>query len=63
MLELTVKEAYDRAGVYDNDSEMERDLKLAAWVHRESWRCVSSQEELEQARKDGVEIIIKKGNV
>ena len=61
MLEVTVTEAYNMAGVYDSDSELERDLKFSAWVGRENWRCVDSPEELLKAREDGVEIIIKKG--
>lgn len=63
MLEVTVDQAYNMAGVYNDDSDLERDLKFAAWVNRQNWRCVRTQQELEQARVDGVEIIIKKENV
>lgn len=62
MLEVTLSEAYHMAGIDRSDSDMERDLKLAAWLDRRRWRCVMTQEELEQARRENTEVIIKKGN-
>lgn len=62
MLELTLEQAYNRAGVYKSDSEFERDLKMSAWLQGQDWRCVQGPEELEQARRDAVDIIILKEN-
>ena len=62
MLEVTLEEAYNMAGVDRSDSGIERDLKFAAWVNQRRWCCVRTQEELDQARANDVELIIKKGN-
>jgi len=65
LIELSVDEAYDRAGVYDSDSDFEKDCKLFAWIGRRKHRCiefnaVSYSAELEQAVADGIEILIIK---
>ncbi len=60
MLELTIDQAYHIAGIYDNDTDFERDLKLSAWLDRRPFRCVRSQQELAEARASAVEVIIIK---
>lgn len=65
LLELNVQEAWDLAGVYDSDSDFEKDCKLFAWIGRRKHRCidfdvVSYSAELEQAAADGIEVLIIK---
>ena len=65
LIELSVDEAYDRADVYDSDSDFEKDCKLFAWIGKRKHRCiefnaVSYSAELEQAAADGIEILIIK---
>lgn len=65
MLVLTVNEAYNLSGVYDTDSDFEKDCKLSAWIGRRKYRCieynvVTHPEESDQARVDGIEVLIIK---
>jgi hypothetical protein len=63
MFELTLDEVRNRAGIYQADSELEADLKLAHWVGRQKYRVISRdqyQTEAPQAQADGVEILIIK---
>ncbi len=65
LLELSLDEAYDRADVYDADSEFEKDCKLFAWIGKRKHRCiefdvVSYSAELEKAVADGIEVLIIK---
>lgn len=67
LVELSLTEAYDRADVFDSDSEFEKDCKLAAWLGKRKHRCitfnaVSYSAELEIAVADGVEVLIIKEN-
>lgn len=67
LIELSVDEAYNMSGVYDSDSELERDFKLMHWIGRRKHRCiqfnaVSYSAELEQAAADGIEVLIIKEN-
>lgn len=62
MLELTVDQAYYMAGIYDDDSDFEKDLKLSSWLDRQTYCCVRSQQELIDARASGVDVIIIKEN-
>ena len=67
MLELSLKEAYNMAGVYNDDSDFVRDSKLFAWLSRRKHRCIefnamTYSAELEQAVADGIEVLIIKEN-
>ena len=65
MLEMSLKEAYNMSGVYNDDDEFVRDTKLAAWLGRRRYRCVvfdvqTYSAELEKAAADGIEVLIIK---
>ena len=65
LLELTVCEVWNLAGVYDSDSDFEKDCKLFAWIGKRKHRCiefnaVSYSAQLEKAAADGIEILIIK---
>ena len=67
MIEVSLREAYYLAGVYNDDSDFERDSKLNSWLDRRSHRCiqfdvVSYSAEQEQAAADGIEVLIIKEN-
>ena len=65
MIELDLAEAFNLAGVYDSDSDFERDCKLGSWIGRRKHRClvfdiVTYSAELERAAADGIEVLIIK---
>ena len=65
LLELSVEEAWNQAGAYDSDSDLEKDCKLSAWIGRRKHRCIefdvaSYSAELERAAADGIEVLIIK---
>ena len=65
MIEVTEAEALNHAGVYRSDGDFERDCKLMGWIGKRKHRCiefdvVSYSAELEQARTDGIEVLITK---
>jgi hypothetical protein len=65
MVELTVKEAYNMAGIYDDDNDFVQDSKLFTWLDRRKHRCIefdamTYSAELEQAAADGIEVLIIK---
>ena len=65
MIELDLVEAQNLAGVYDSDSDFERDCKLGAWIGKRKHRClvfdvVTYSAELERAAADGIEVLIIK---
>lgn len=65
MIEYTLAEAYDRSGVYHDDSDFERDAKLLAWLGRSRYRCIefdvhTYSAQLEKAAADAIEILIIK---
>ena len=67
LLECTLIEAYNHAGVYDDDDDFVRDSKLSAWLGRRRHRCIvfdvnTYSAELERAAADGVEVLIIKEN-
>lgn len=67
MIELTVNEAYNMAGVYNDDDEFVRDAKLFSWINKRKYRCLvfdvkTYSAELERAAADGVEVLIIKEN-
>jgi hypothetical protein len=67
LLELSLDEAYNRADIFDSDSEFEKDCKLFAWLGKRKHRCitfnaVTYSAELEIAVADGVEVLIIKEN-
>jgi len=64
-IEISLIHALNLAGVYDSDSDLERDLKLGSWIGKRSHRCVlrssaAYSADLERARTDGIEVIIIK---
>ena len=67
MIELTVTEAYNHAGVYNDDNDFVRDAKLFSWLGRRKHRCLvfdvqTYSAELERAAADGIEVLIIKEN-
>lgn len=63
MQELTLKQAYDMSGIYNTDTDIEKDSKFSSWIGRRKYR-VALQGDVAQAREkaiaDGVEIFIIK---
>ena len=67
MLELTLIEAYNMSGVYNDDDDFVRDSKLFSWLGRRKHRCIvfdvhTYSAELEKAAADGIEVLIIKEN-
>jgi hypothetical protein len=67
LLEYTLTEAFNHAGVYNADSDFERDSKLFSWLGRRKHRCIvfdpaTYSAELERAAADGIEVLIIKEN-
>ena len=65
MIEVTEAEAFNHAGAYHSDGDFERDCKLMGWIGKRKHRCIkfdvtTYSAELEQARADGVEVLITK---
>lgn len=65
MIEISLTEALNHAGVYVSDGEFERDLKLNNWIGKRQHRCIEfdathHSAQLEQAAADGIEILIIK---
>lgn len=67
MLELTVIEAYNMAGVYNDDDDFVKDCRLSSWLKGRHHRCIqfdvmTYSAELERAAADGIEVLIIKEN-
>lgn len=67
MIELTITEAYNHAGIYNDDNDFVRDAKLFSWLNRRKHRCLTFDArtysvELERAAADGIEVLIIKEN-
>jgi hypothetical protein len=64
MLELSLRQAYDLSGIYDDDSALVKDMKLQAWLERRRSRAVPLGPDLDsqrqRAREDGIEVLIIK---
>ena len=64
MFEMTLKQVLDLSGVYDDDSDLVKDMKLRAWIDNRKYRVLSSSDDVEQTRlqaiDDAVEILIIK---
>jgi hypothetical protein len=65
MIEVTEREALNQAGAYSSDADLERDCKLMGWIGKRKHRCiefdaVTYSADLEQARADGIEVLITK---
>ena len=64
MLEITLKQVFDLSGVYDDDSDLVKDMKLRAWLGNRTSRAVDQSGDLEEAREqainDAVEVLIIK---
>jgi len=65
MIEVTEREAFNQAGAYTSDGDFERDCKLMSWIGKRRHRCIefdaaTYSAELEQARADGIEVLITK---
>lgn len=67
MIEVSLAEAQNLAGIYHDDDDFIRDIKLSAWLDRKKHRCiifdaVSYSSQLERAAADGIEVLIIKEN-
>jgi hypothetical protein len=65
MIEISLTEALNHAGVYNSDSDFERDCKLIGWIGRRKHRCIEFDAttysvELARAVADGIEVLIIK---
>ena len=64
MLELSLKQAQYLSGVYDDDSDLVRDMKLQSWMAPRRSRTVTADVDLDsqrqRARDDGIEVLIIK---
>lgn len=65
MIEVTEPEAFNHAGAYTSDGDFERDCKLMSWIGKRRHRCIefdasTYSAELDQARADGIEVLITK---
>lgn len=68
MLVMSLNDVWNRAGVYTDDDDLIRDMKILNWIGKQSYRCIdydekTYQNQIEQAREDGIEILIFKGEV
>lgn len=57
----TLKQIYDLAGCYDLDGDLERDLKVSAYLNKRKYRVVE-QWTAETLVDPEIDIIIVKGN-
>jgi hypothetical protein len=67
MIELTVTEAYNMAGVYNDDDDFVKDSKLFSWLGGRRHRCIqfdamTYSAQLEKAAADQIEVLIIKEN-
>jgi hypothetical protein len=65
MIEVSEREAFNHAGAYSSDPDFERDCKLMSWIGKRPHRCIefdvtTYSAQLEQARADGIEVLITK---
>lgn len=65
MVIFTLEQALNFSGVYNSDSDFERDCKLMNWIGRQRHRCILLDHDLyesqvSQAQADGIEILIVK---
>jgi hypothetical protein len=65
MIEVTEREAFNQAGAYSSDGDLERDCKLMSWIGKRKHRCiefdaVTYSAEIERAQTDGIEVLITK---
>jgi len=65
MIRLTLQQAQNLAGIYDDDNDFIRDSKLFSWLGRRNHRCISADsrtfiQEIESAEHDGIEVLIIK---
>ena len=57
MLRVTLEQAYRMAGVYDSDSDFERDLKFMHWIAGRKYAVTT---DADSSVDPDVEILIKK---
>lgn len=63
MIEYTWDRVTYLAGIYDQDSDLERDLKFECWINRRKYSIitgVSTEKQRKQAQDHGIEILIIK---
>lgn len=65
MVEVTMTEALNFAAVDTSDSDWVRDCKLYDWIGRRQHRCITGNAmtysaDIEQARSNGIDLIITK---
>jgi len=66
MLEYTLSQAFNMAGVDATDSDWVRDAKFSTWIGKRKWVLIdhgqdSYRSKVEQAKVDGVDVLIIKG--
>lgn len=66
-IEITLAQALAMSGVYQDDSDLETDMKLLSWIAHRKHRCIDYDAgryhtDRQQAQQDGVEILIFKNN-
>jgi len=62
---FTLDQAFNFSGVYNSDSDFEKDCKLMSWIGRRRHRCILFDHDLYEsqiasARADGIELVIVK---
>jgi len=63
MIERTLSQALNLAGIYDQDSDLERDLKFECWINQRKYKIIAVDryvQEREHCRENGVEVLIIK---
>jgi len=63
MNEYTWERVTNLAGIYDQDSALERDLKFECWINQRKYIIVTgigAQQQREWAQENGIEILIIK---
>ena len=65
MLIISVVELKNLAGVYQDDTDFEKDLKISAWLGYQKYRIidhdpVNSTQQVADAARDGMQVLIIK---
>ena len=48
------------AGIFDSDSELERDLKFSSWIDRRKYAIITVDQSQSGLERDGIEVLIIK---
>lgn len=63
MIELTWNRVQYLADIYDQDTDLEKDLKFEHWIKKCKYRIISAEHLMQQrqcAKKDSIEVLIIK---